>query len=136
MIELTDKPTPEDIAAVRSPLRDFNVAAAGPHDYRPLAVLLRDEAGTVEGGLIGETMWRWLYVDLLFVPEALRGRGIGSDVLRRAEDEARNRGCGDSFLATFSFQAKPFYERHGYRQCGQADGFPPGHRQYFMTKRL
>ena len=39
-------------------------------------------------------------------------------------------------LDTFSFQARPFYERHGYRVVGTVPGFPHGHERYFMAKEL
>jgi hypothetical protein len=53
-----------------------------------------------------------------------------------AESEAVHRGCQDAFLDTFSFQARPLYERLGYRVVGTIPGFPPGHERYFMVKFL
>ena len=43
------------------------------------------------GGLWGRTVYDWLFVELLFVPDALRGRGVGSELMQRAEDEALKR---------------------------------------------
>lgn len=134
--EISDSPTPAEIDAVRLPLAAFNAAAAGPQNNRPLAVLLRDATGSVAGGLIGRTFWTWLYVDLLFIPEGQRRTGLGSKILRAAETEAKRRGCTNSFLSTFSFQAKPFYERYGYREYGRLDDFPGPHAAHFMTKAL
>jgi GNAT superfamily N-acetyltransferase len=135
-LEITDNPTAEEIEAVRGPLAAFNAAAAGLPNRRPLAVLLRDSEGKAVGGLIGWTFWAWLYVDLLFIPEAQRRAGLGSDILRTAEAEARRRGCANAYLFTLGFQAKPFYERHGYREFGRLDGFPGAFAAHFMTKRL
>jgi len=44
---------------------------------------------------------------------------------------SRHRGA---FLDTFSFQARPFYERHGYECFGELRDHPPGHSHYFMRK--
>ncbi len=136
MIELTDKPTPTETAAIRERLAAFNETVAGPHNTNPLCLLVRGAGGEVEGGLVATTFWQWLYIDLLFVPDGQRRHGLGSDLLRQAENEARRRGCVNAFVSTFSFQAKPFYEKHGYRACGEIPDFPPGHSQYVMSKRL
>ncbi len=68
--------------------------------------------------------------------EPLRGRGFGGWLLREAEQAASELGCTHAMLGTFDFQARGFYERHGYRVYGQLDGFPAGHIHYHMTKSL
>lgn len=40
------------------------------------------------------------------------------------------------FLDTFSFQARPFYKRQGYRVFGSIEDHPPGHARQFLMKRL
>ena len=56
--------------------------------------------------------------------------------MKRAEAYARERGCTDAFLDTFSFEARAFYEKLGYRVFGTLENHPTGHQHYFMTKRL
>lgn len=81
---------------------------------RPLAMVLRDEAGEPTGGLTGSTAGAWFNIDLFWLPPAMRGSGHGSDLLRRAEVEAVQRGCTGAWLATIVQQAIGFYERRGY----------------------
>ena len=100
------------------------------------AQIIDDEAGKTLGGLSGVTYWRWLYIQLFWLPEPLRGAGLGSEILASAEAEARARGCVDVWLDSFSFQAPGFYQRHGYRSFGTLDDYPPGQRRVFLTKRL
>jgi GNAT superfamily N-acetyltransferase len=128
--------SPEDEAAVERGLLAFNEARLGPADWKPVRLVVRDAGNAVVGGLIGQTRWRWLYVAKLWVAETARGRGVGTRLLTAAEDLARDRGCTDASLDTFAFQARPFYERLGYRLFGTLEGYPPGHRQYFLTKSL
>lgn len=109
---------------------------AGIDDYRPLVVTVRDEQGHVVGGLWAGTGYGWLFVALLFVPEALRGRGIGTDLMARAEHEAISRGCHGAWLDTYKFQARGFYERIGYSCFGELNDYPPGFARYFMKKVL
>lgn len=107
-----------------------------PRDYAPLAVVLRGPDGALAGGLTGATMWDWLMVDTLWVKPALRGGGHGARLLAAAEAAAWERGCVHARLDTFDFQARGFYERHGYAVYGRLDGFPAGHVHYAMRKAL
>ena len=68
--------------------------------------------------------------------QPLRGQGYGSRLLLAAEEEARTQGCRGVFLSTFSFQARPFYERFGYEVFGELADYPAGHALYFMQKTL
>jgi GNAT superfamily N-acetyltransferase len=137
-ITLTDKPDPAHVKALHSLLLSFNNAASGyRYDGRPLSIAVtRPESGEVLGGLFGATAYGFLHVDMLFVPESLRGTGLGSQLMQQAEDEAIRRECHGSYLDTFDFQARGFYERIGYLVFGQVDDMPPGHSRFFLRKSL
>jgi GNAT superfamily N-acetyltransferase len=75
-------------------------------------------------------------VDVFYLPPALRGSGVGSEILRQPEDEGRRRGCRAGVLYTISFQAPGFYARHGWRVFGEIPCDPPGTSRVFMTKDL
>ena len=117
-------------------LRRFNRKHAGPPEFRLVTLAARDATGRLVGGLAGEIGWKWLHVSLLWVDEARRGKGIGRALLRAAEKEAARQGCGHVYLDTLEFQARPFYEGEGYRPFGVLEGYPPGHRQYYLSKAL
>src|SRR5262249_12289051 len=116
----------------------------GPHhvrvthlpDYYPLAFLLRDAAGEVLGGVLGDIWGGWLHVSFLWVARPLRQQGWARRLMRAAERYAVERGAHDAHLETFSFQARPLYEKLGYEVFAQLDDFPPGHTKYFLRKRL
>jgi len=57
-------------------------------------------------------------------------------LLRATEDEGRRLGSHSAYLDTFSFQARPFYERHGYEVFGTLEDFPVGQQRYFLRKAL
>jgi GNAT superfamily N-acetyltransferase len=135
-LSIEDAPKPDDVDTVRRNLSEYNCRHAEEDHYRPLAVFLRDEAGTIVAGLSGATFWQWLLVDLLWVREDLRGQGIGGRLLATAEQEAMRRGCVGVFLDTQEFQAPEFYRKRGYEVFGELPGLPPGHVRYFLAKRL
>jgi GNAT superfamily N-acetyltransferase len=129
-------PQPADVAAVRAGLSAYN-RLHGPDDtFEPLTLFVRDVHAAVVGGLLGGTIWHWLYVDILWLGDPLRGQGYGSRLLAEAERMALERGCIGSHLDTMSFQSLAFYEGHGYTVYGVLENFPPGHRKFLLQKPL
>lgn len=114
----------------------YNTAQAGPANHRPFAIAARDDRGRLVGGLSGSTAWQWLYVELLWVAESRRGEGVGTYLLRTAENLALERGCLYACVDTFDFQARGFYEREGYVVFGVKEDCPPGHRQFYLRKTI
>jgi GNAT superfamily N-acetyltransferase len=103
---------------------------------RVVRIFLKDDSGTILGGIDGLVFGDWVYVKLLWVDAALRGRGHGTQLLRRMEEEVVRLGCRNAHLDTYSFEARPFYEKHGYEMFATLDEFPPGHQKHFLRKRL
>src|SRR5262249_34407360 len=89
-ITLTDAPTPEMRQAIADGLTAFNRSRANVnYDPRPLALLISDpRSGETVGGLHGATWISYLYISLLFVPEKMRGAGLGRTLMLEAEAEA------------------------------------------------
>lgn len=135
-IGLKQNPTLSDRALILQPLLAFNEQVVGPYRHRDVAVLVSNADGEVVGGLWGRTGWDHLFVELFYLPEEFRGRGIGRRIIEIAEAEAVRRGCGWSWLDTYDFQAPEFYEKLGYRQFGEMPDHPQGHRRIFFRKWL
>lgn len=135
-VELSDPPDPTAWGVLTAGLDRYNEQFVGPSDFRPLVLVVRDPAGAVAGGLWGRTLYRWLWVWFLVLPEELRGQGLGTRLVQAAEGEAAARGCLGAMLDTFSFQAPGFYRRLGYEVFGTVEDMPPGHHVQFMRKRL
>jgi GNAT superfamily N-acetyltransferase len=135
-VVLTDVPDHSDIDVIGQGLAAFNDSQTGIKDRRLLAVLVKDASGTTVGGISGRSSLGLLFLDLVYLPEPLRGGGLGSRLLAMAEEEGRRRGCKSAVLYTISFQAPEFYKRHGWRVFGEIACDPPGTSRVFMTKEL
>jgi len=117
-------------------ITDYNTQQAGEDNGQNLCFVVKSAADKVMGGVIGATYWGWLYINLMWIEEDLRGQGYGHRLLLLAEDKARERGASNAYLDTFSFQALDFYKQHGYEVFGELKDFPPGHQRYFLAKQL
>ncbi|MGB7538613.1 MAG: GNAT family N-acetyltransferase [Anaerolineales bacterium] len=135
-LNLESEPAESDLEAIREGLHTFNTLAASDDGHQTLTLVLRDENGALLGGLLGDTYWGWLHVAILWLEEKARRHGHGSRLLAAAEAEAVRRGCHHAHLDTMSFQALPFYEKHGYTVWGVLDNLPRGHRRIFLSKSL
>jgi GNAT superfamily N-acetyltransferase len=136
-IVVADNPPPAEREAILGPLKAYNEVRGGPAGYRKLAVLLRDlESGKTIGGLWGWSAYDWLRIDLLFIPEQLRGEGLGAQLVRQAEAIALERSHIGVWLDTFEFQALGFYQKLGYEVFGVLPDHPRGQRCFFLHKRF
>lgn len=121
---------------IRQGIDRYNTEKAGDPRAQRICFAVHGLDQEIVGGVVAVIYWDWLFIDLMWMEEDLRGRGYGSRLLTLVEDEARQRGAKNAYLDTFSFQAPEFYKKHGYRLFGELCDFPPGHRRYFLTKQL
>ena len=124
------------IETVQRGLRNHNIAATGIAEFYPVGFLIKDASGAIIGGLFGNIAGGWLHARALWVDQLWRGRGYATDLMAAAERYAIAKGCVAAFLQTGSYEARPLYEKLGYRVFGELDDHPvEGHRRYFLTKR-
>ena len=135
LAEVVEAPDDTLRQAIAAPLQEFNTALAGASGQHALALVLRDAAGAVQGGLWGATAYGWLYTQMLVVPAAQRGAGVGSGLMLQAEELALARGCHHAWVDT-QFGAKAFYEKLGYALFGELPNYPQQHTRSFLQKKL
>lgn len=70
--------------------------------------------GSLAGICIYHIYWNMLYVYILTVARGRKRGGVGSAMLRKVDDIARENGCEHVTLHTMSWQARPFYEKNGF----------------------
>ena len=117
-------------------ISEYNEREGGESGGKILCYVLQNADEEVVGGVIGETHWNWLYINLMWVREDLRRQGYGKRLLAMAEEEGRKRGAKHAYLDTFSFQAPAFYMNYGYQVFGELQDFPEGHVRYYCRKEL
>ena len=133
---MNDHPSKNEIDFVREALKQFNIEKVGNDGHAPINIVEYDKEGNVIGGIIGGTYWGWMYIDILWVHENHRKKGIGSKLLSEAEKEAIRRGCHHVHLDTMSWQAPEFYLKNGYEVIGVLHDIPKGNQKYLLQKPL
>src|SRR5215212_6372305 len=97
---------------------------------------LAEWSGRLLGVLVLEHLADHLLVENLAVLPQAQGTGVGSRLLRHAEDEARARGLSEVRLYTHELMTenRAYYPRRGYRET-HLSGDPPW-RRVFYAKQL
>ncbi len=130
-----ENPSDEEIMELRLSLRAYNDRFTEGYERISIIHQIKYDGGKLLGGVYGSISWEWLYIDLLWVDESLRGTGAGTKLMEAIEKQANEKGVFRYRLGTTSFQALDFYKKLGYEVCGEIDDLPPGHTNYFLIKK-
>jgi GNAT superfamily N-acetyltransferase len=138
-MEITQQWNEKDSDYIRHKVIEHNVRALPKelrHPVKKLSFMLRNEEGTIMGGITGTMFWYHLHIDFLWVDASLRGQGHGKELLQRMEEAAIEHRCRLILLDTFSFQSPDFYQKQGFQITGIVEDHPEGHQLYYLEKRL
>ena len=134
--KVTDTIREADRDEIFEGLLDYNLSKIEDKNPKDLGIYYEDQEGNKLAGLIGDTHGNWLTIKFLWVSECLRGRHIGSSILKQAKKTAIERGCKYAFLDTFSFQAPEFYQKYGYKEVFTLEDYPITGKRHYFTKAL
>lgn len=126
--------------------RDFSFLAAVDRHIPPQRIREKIDNGEIliaeaDQERVGYLRWGWFwdntpFMNLLFVLEAWRGRGIGSRLTETWEKQMGDLGEALVLTSTYASEsAQHFYRKHGYRDSG---GFvlPDEPLELILFKRL
>lgn len=118
---------------------DEHITKTGAPVYKPSPYCLSvtdEKTGRVIGGLSGELLWGWLFVSLLWVDESARGKGLGTRLVQKAEDDLRQQDGSGLYLWTQDWEAPEFYEKIGFQRFVSLPDFPHGYQRIGLLKRI
>ncbi len=105
--------------------------------WTPLEYIAKNENDDEIGGILaGIGYWKGLEINILWVKDEYRKKGIGTHILKYVEDIAKAKGATVAMLDTFDFQAEEFYLKNGYVPVGEIQNFPKGYKRIYFSKRL
>jgi ribosomal protein S18 acetylase RimI-like enzyme len=111
-------------------LADYGALIAAGH------VTVAEDASGVIGAIVAWAERDHFYVDNIAVQPACKGRGIGSMLLRHAEDAARAQKFDEVRLYTNEAMVAnlDYYPRRGYTETHRSSN--SGYRRVYYSKRL
>jgi GNAT superfamily N-acetyltransferase len=113
----------------------YNASKVGKIKRGDLTIALRD-GETIIGGITGRIRGPTLVIEWLWIDEVYRGKNHGTALIDALEAEGRRLGAKQAVVDTFTFQARPFYEKCGYVIIGHLKNFLEGQDQYWLQKAL
>lgn len=139
-ITTTTKPSHADAQRISQGIIDFNRNHV-PNLERikqevKFFTFARDVNEKVVGGIRATCFWNTLHIELLWLAEDYRGKGMGRQLMEAAEQFAQANNCEKAFVETTSWQARPFYEKLGYEHLATLNDRPKGHATHYLSKDL
>ena len=129
----------EDASFIWNKIREFN-KFTGPmlnyQPYEPYNILLKDQNNGIVAGIITRIYLKSMFVEVFWIDEQYRRRGIGTELLNKVENYAKEMGCTFIHLDTFSFQAIDFYKKCGYSIFAVIEDYPDNIKRYYLKKYL
>lgn len=132
--------TEEEEDLIEKKINEFadSMAPSEPHtEEERLIFKIADEEGKVIGGcVLNIHLWGRAVLGQLWVDGRYRHHGLGSMLIRAAENAAREKNCYYLCLGTADYMARPLYEKHGFRVFTVNRDIPMGHVSWSLSKRL
>lgn len=125
--------------AIISGLRAYNQSKIGPYQRIRFSLYIKDnddKTDEIIGGLTGVIFGDICAVEIAWVHENFRLKGLGTALFSKLEKYARENKCKFLQLDTTDFQARPFYEKLGFTVIATLPKGFMGWSQYIMRKEL
>jgi N-acetylglutamate synthase-like GNAT family acetyltransferase len=139
-IEVATNPDEKDSKVISRGIIDFNkseITALEPYEAEvKFSVFARNQEENITGGIKATCYWNTLHVELFWLSAECRGKGVGYELIKSAEKFAKENNCAKAFVETTSWQAKPFYEKMGYKLMATLNDRPKEHSSHYLTKDL
>lgn len=129
----------ENVKKIVDGINEYNLSKvpAISDIWTRIEFVAKDKNGIEIGGILGGLgYWNGLEINILWVKEGHRKKGVGTQILKYAEKIAIEKGAEVSMLDTFNFQAENFYLKNGYKPIGEINDFPKGYRRIYFSKVL
>ncbi len=105
-------------------------------DNGSASFVILDEEGNFLAGMQGYNFYGCFNIDILFVKDSEQNKGFGGILIKKAEEIALVRKCKFLTVNTMSFEARPFYEKHGFKLEFIRNGFEGGASMYYLRKEV
>jgi ribosomal protein S18 acetylase RimI-like enzyme len=103
---------------------------------KPFSLMLCDENKLTHGGLSGLIYFGCLYIDQIWISTKYRHQGLGSKLIKHAEEIAISNKCRFATLCTMDWEAQDLYQKLGYSIEFIREGYDNDSKMIFLRKEL
>ena len=140
MITIKELTSPSKRQKILEALWAFN-SSKSPYlkdksNYYKTVDFYAEESKNLLGGALCIINYNWIYIDYLYVNEQMRGQDIGTKLINKIEQYAKENNLTGLYTETFDFQARPFYEKNGFKVIGCYENMPPNSKLWLLQKAL
>ena len=126
---------PELVKAIENGVIEHGRRLASAGKAKPIVCVVR-ENDTLVAGASGRTEYTRLFINYLWVTEAIRSQGIGTELLNRIEAAARERDCTDALIETLDDRVASLYTRLGYQPIAVIPDYVGPFSRHILVKTL
>tara|TARA_R110000868_G_scaffold408330_1_gene691343 strand:+ start:1112 stop:1537 length:426 start_codon:yes stop_codon:yes gene_type:complete len=132
--ELKKNPDIKIQKIIREEINNFNDSIINdkPHCFN---IYVKDNKDLIGGAIVFKYKDAF-YVDVIWISEKFRHKGIGSKIMGMIEDEANTNKISKFFVDTYGFQAQEFYQKYGFKIISTVPDYLLGHDRIFMRKDI
>ena len=126
----------DDADVIENGIRTYSEAYEPEYESVDFYKKLVDKDGRFIAGVIADVdKDAYGFVDALFVEEALRHQGLGTSLLKAAEDFTRENGASMILTSAGDWNVD-FFKKNGYLLRGELKDVPKGHSCYELYKMI
>ncbi|WP_175282126.1 GNAT family N-acetyltransferase [Candidatus Odyssella thessalonicensis] len=113
------------------------VSKTGLKKVQSIALAVKNQKDETIGGLSGYEFYGAFIIDILWIEPDYRNQKIGSSLLAKAEEIAKQRNLNFLSVSTMEWwQCSDFYIKHGFKLEFIREGFHKNYKQYHLKKDL
>ena len=107
------------------------------HDekFESIAFVAKDQ-NRLAGAIVIELFWGALHIKYIYVEDSYREKKLGSRLMDKALEYARQHSCPFAFVETMSFQALEFYLKCGFNLEFTRTGYSHNTSFHYLCKDL
>ena len=124
----------EDIQTVQNKIMQYNEDYF--KDSKQYAYCIKCETGSLIAAVAALKICNSIQIEFLWVDEPYRHKGLGTVLLEKIEENAKDDGVHLLYLYVYGFQSIELYLKNGYQVFGQLEKCVGKYDQYFLKKEL
>jgi len=132
----TSQPSLEEIQALYDGIATHAQLKKNQPPIESFGFFVYSDSQKVLAGCNGAILYGCLYIDSLWVDEAMQHQDFGARLIASAECLGKEKGCLFSTVNTMDWEALGFYQKLGYEIEFQRMGYLNESTMYFLRKSL